>query len=370
MRTHNEASANDAVPQDTAQSSATQSSATQHSATPHSATQHSTAQTEVLLPVAGMECAACAVRIEKQLAKRSDVSLAQVNLANNQARVAYDGQQASIKDLIQTVERTGFSIPQTVSVLPLTADAVSLERLRAALGDIPGLLDITLTNQPEGKEVTVTHIAELFPVEEINRKLAAQGLTSLKGDVSPDAAEEAAGTSHYVRLRNRFIIAALLSLPVVVISMSHEAITFTGVNYWMFALTTPVVLWAGWPFFASAFRLLRYRAADMNSLIALGVGAAYAYSTATTFWPAQFMAETGRHPDVYFEAAAVIITLVLLGRLLEARAKQKTNASLAQLLALQPPLLWLWMATPKQQCLLRRLPLVCGYSCARASTSR
>ena len=298
-----------------------------------------TAQTEVLLPVAGMECAACAVRIEKQLTKRPDVSLAQVNLANNQARVAYDGQLASIKDLIKTVERTGFSIPQTVSTIPLTANAVTLERLRAALNDAPGLVDVSLTETTNGEQATVTHIAELFPVEEIKRKLAAHELASLQDDGPADEAEGATPDvdTHYVQLRNRFVAAAILSLPVMVISMSHEAITFAGVNYWLFGLTTPVVLWAGWPFFASALRLLRYWAADMNSLIALGVGAAYAYSTATTFWPAQFMAETGRHPDVYFEAAAVIITLVLLGRLLEARAKQKTNASLAQLLALQPP---------------------------------
>ncbi|MEM8484356.1 MAG: heavy metal translocating P-type ATPase [Bacteroidota bacterium] len=294
--------------------------------------------TEIVLPVAGMECAACAVRIEKQLSKRPDVFFAQVNLANNQARVAYNSLHASLQDLVDTVEKTGFSIPHTVTRISLTDGEHTQQKLQTILEGVPGLLGISLPEAAGAQHPTsvdIAHIADLYPAEELRRRLASHGLTDL-ADTTPASPAPDTGTTHYTRLRNRFASAALLSLPVVIISMSHEAITFTGVNFWLFALTTPVVLWAGGPFFATALRLLRYRTADMNSLIALGVGAAYIYSTATTFWPARFMAETGRHPDVYFEAAAVIITLVLLGRLLEARAKQKTNASLAQLLALQP----------------------------------
>uniref|UniRef100_UPI000AF61C70 HAD-IC family P-type ATPase n=1 Tax=Rhodothermus marinus TaxID=29549 RepID=UPI000AF61C70 len=103
-----------------------------------------------------------------------------------------------------------------------------------------------------------------------------------------------------------------------------------------FLLTTPVVFWAGRPFFTGAWRAFRHHAADMNTLVAIGVGSAYVYSTVATVFPGFFEA-AGRAPDVYFEAAAVIVTLILLGRTLEARARARTSAAIEKLLDLQPP---------------------------------
>lgn len=296
------------------------------------------ASTEIMIPVEGMECAACAIRIERQLAKRSDVEIAQVNLASKQARVAYDKSQTDLVDLIKTVEKTGFSIPQAQSRISLnTSSPPKKEALQDIFQDKNGILSFEI-KEDEGIFVAeINHIESIISRDELTRLLTRHNFTDLASANTQHRENPDRNTSNaYTTLRRRFILAVTLALPVVVISMSHGAITFAGVHYWLFALTTPIVFWAGYPFFASAIKLLRYRSADMNSLIALGVGAAYMYSTIATFWPAFFMESTGQHPDVYFEAAAAIIALVLLGRLLEANAKQKTSAALEKMIDLQP----------------------------------
>lgn len=125
--------------------------------------------------------------------------------------------------------------------------------------------------------------------------------------------------------KNRFIWSAVLSTPVIIAGMAM--VTSRKLHWMQLALTTPIVFWAGFPFFAKAWRLARQRAANMDSLIALGVGSAYGYSL-----PA-FLRRTGH---LYFEAAAAIITFVLLGRYLEERAKGKAGEAIRQLVDLQP----------------------------------
>ncbi len=218
------------------------------------------------LPIEGMECAACAVRIEKALGKQAGVRTASVNYATGEALVEYDAGAVGLDLLAAAVERTGY-------------------RVRP---------------EPPG---------------------------------GAEAAEEQ--EDRYRATRRRTVVAALLSLPVVVLSMAHGAIDFPGMRGLMLALTTPVVAWAGAGFFAGAWRALRHRAADMNTLVALGVGTAYGTSVVATLAPGLW-ARAGQRPEVYFEAAAVIVTLLLLGRLLEERAKGKTGAAIRRLVDLQP----------------------------------
>ena len=136
------------------------------------------------------------------------------------------------------------------------------------------------------------------------------------------------------RLQRRVTVSAVLSGAVVVLSMT-PGVAFAGLHFLLWALATPVVMWAGASFFVSAVAALRHRTANMNTLVALGVGAAYLYSTVATLWP-NWIAQAGSEPTVYFEAAAVIVTLVLFGRLLEARAKRRTRTALESLVKLQP----------------------------------
>lgn len=159
--------------------------------------------------------------------------------------------------------------------------------------------------------------------------------------------DDPAGDTELADMTRRFIVCAVLTLPVFLSAMAHVVPAWShsewaagNVARWMqFALTTPVVLWGGWPFFVRAWRSALNRSMNMFTLIALGVGAAYAFSAAAILVPSLFPATLRGHDGrvaVYFEAAAVIIVLVLLGQVLELRARQRTSSAIKQLLGLAP----------------------------------
>jgi Cu+-exporting ATPase len=131
----------------------------------------------------------------------------------------------------------------------------------------------------------------------------------------------------------QFIITAIMAAPVIIIGMLH--LNSRSFNFVMLVLTTPVVFWGGKQFFSGALRVLRHGSSDMNTLIAVGAGSAYLYSVAATLFP-QWWLQAGQHPHVYFEAAAAIIVLILLGRLFEARARGRTSEAVRKLLGQQP----------------------------------
>ncbi|HYG77164.1 MAG TPA: HAD-IC family P-type ATPase, partial [Planctomycetota bacterium] len=137
-------------------------------------------------------------------------------------------------------------------------------------------------------------------------------------------------------LQRRFVIAAVLTLPVAIVSMFDLFMDYPWRNWMLLTLTLPVMAYSGAPFFSGALQGLRHLRADMNTLIALGTSAAFFYSVAATVQPGVF-GHAAHATHVYYEAAAVIITLLLLGRLLEERAKNKTSAAITKLLSLQPP---------------------------------
>jgi Cu+-exporting ATPase len=288
---------------------------------------------EWTVPVEGMECASCAVRIEKQLRKRAGVEEASVNLASQQAHVRASDGMLRLSDVVDTIERTGFRVPNERLDLDL-AGTPTADEIDTAFEPVQGVLSA---------EASDGRLLIRFVPGVVDRA-ALRALTVRHGWVRPDDAvsdEPSAEDPHVLafrRLFRRFLLAAVCTLPVAVISMAHGALDFPGVTNVLLLLTTPVVVGAGGPFFRSAWRLLLHGGADMNTLVALGVGTAYGYSLAATVFAGAFERLLGRPPDVYFEAAAVIVTLVLLGRLLEARAKKKTSDAIASLLDLQPPL--------------------------------
>lgn len=306
-------------------------------AAPHTDSVVSADTTDILLPIEGMECASCAVRIEKQLAKKTGVDLAQVNLASRQARISFQPDQITIPGLVETVQKTGFSIPTRQSRLPLKPGMLpSDEALMQVLARTNGVLSTEVAGSQEKPVAIIEHIQALVSANELLQVLQTQGLAATESQAIDADSTVDAEHERYDFIKRRFFFATAFTLPVFVISMAHGALDFPGVHLVLFLLTTPVVIWSGYPFFAGAIRLLKYHTADMNTLVALGVGSAYVYSTAVTFFPHFFAETTGRMPAVYFEAAAVIVTLILLGRLLEARAKKKTGEAIEKLVALQP----------------------------------
>jgi P-type Cu+ transporter len=231
------------------------------------------------LPIQGMTCASCAARIQKVLGQTPGVASAGVNFATHRATVEYDPHQTNIRSLLNVIHDLGY---------------------------------------------------EALP-------------PSPQNAATDDITEKKSQAKHRTLLR-KFKLAALLSFPVLLIAMSHGKIPLLAGPWTPWAellLTTPVVFYCGSQFYRAAWRALRHRTADMNTLIALGTGTAYLYSLAATFFPAAFMIQShGPHPmlmaDVYYEAAAVIIALVLLGRLLESRATSRTGEAIRRLIHLQP----------------------------------
>ena len=232
----------------------------------------------VELPVAGMTCAACARRIELRLRKTEGVGDAGVNFATGRATVLFDPSRTDARALRGRIEEIGYRVVEAA---------------------------------PEGE---------------------ADG-------VGP---EELARRAERLDLRRRFAVAAVLGLPLLVISMSHGAVPAFDVpwlNWLQLALAAPVVFYSGAPFYRGAWAALRHGAADMNTLIATGTGAAFLYSVVATAAPRLVAEASGGHhagaAPVYFEAAAVIVALILLGRLLEARAKGRTSEAIRGLVGLQ-----------------------------------
>ncbi|GAB5535812.1 MAG: heavy metal translocating P-type ATPase [Rubricoccaceae bacterium] len=282
------------------------------------------------LPVEGMTCAACAGRVERGLVKTSGVSDATVNFATGEAAVTFDPDATDARQLADAVEASGYGVRTDRLRIPLGESSATADDLTNELAEMPGVIGVKI----EDGVVVISSLAGVTSPNDLADRLEALGLA---GEAETEAETPAEARDREIRtLRRQTWIAGLLTLPVVVLSMAHGAIDFPGMRWVLLALTAPVVLWSGGRFFRLAMQAARHGAADMNTLVAMGVGAAFAYSTVATIWPEPFMQATGTMPAVYFEAAAVIVTLILLGRLLEARAKGRAGEAIERLVDLQP----------------------------------
>jgi heavy metal translocating P-type ATPase len=291
------------------------------------------------LPVEGMSCAACAGRIERAVKAVPGVETAAVNLAT--AEVSVTG-HAPLADVVSAVTRAGYAVPEAsvdLSVEGMTC-ASCVGRVERALKAVPGVTEASVNLATESAQVRgVADPAALIAA------IAGAGYAARR--VLPDSPKdvrEARAAAEEATLRRDLMLAAALTLPVFALEMGSHMIP--AVHHWVmatlgmgtswliqFALTTLVLIGPGRRFFRRGIPALLKGAPDMFSLVALGAGAAWAYSTLATFLP-------GLLPPgsvaVYFEAAAMIVTLILLGRLLEARAKGRSSQAIKRLVALQP----------------------------------
>lgn len=303
------------------------------------------------LPITGMTCAACARRVETALAKAPGVRRAGVNLATSKATVEYDPSAAGVRDFMRVVEDAGYGTAGTAradfvvddSARPSGSSRPLEDHLSARRGVVSAEFNLATM------EVRVEYLPGAVDVAELRATIEELGYVVRdvpSGDAAGADSLEAAHAAEYASLRRKFIVAAVLSLPVLVMAMSHGRIlwlNFPGAAWVQLLLATPVVLYSGAQFYRGAWAAFRHRAADMNTLIAVGTGTAYLYSAAATAFPRFFLAgrpagmggmEMG--PPVYYEAASVIIALVLLGRMLESRAKGRTSDAIRRLVGLQP----------------------------------
>ncbi len=306
------------------------------------------------LPITGMTCAACANRVERALTKAPGVRKAGVNFATSRATVEYEPAATGVSALIDVVEDVGYGIAGTARADFIVDDSArpsgSSQPLEHHLQRLRGIVSVSFNLS--AMQVRVEYLVGAVDVTTIRHAIEDFGYVVREtpgggGDAEAQDSEAAARREEYAGLRRRFWIATVLSLPVLVIAMSHgrvAAFNFRGVNWLQFAFATPVVFYCGGQFYRGAWAAFRHRAADMNTLIAVGTGAAYVYSILATIAPGLLASavrdetmsgmENGGVP-VYFEAASVIIALLLMGRMLEARAKGQTGDAIRRLAGLQ-----------------------------------
>lgn len=283
---------------------------------------------QIELPIEGMTCTACAARIEKNLNKLPGVHAA-VNFANERARVKFDASQTQPEDLIRLVEMAGFHIaPKSVQlqINGMTCAACS-GRIEKVLNKLPGVrasvnlaTEIAHVSFQPGRET----------VEDLIGAVVKAGYGASEISDASRAEEKTRKLAAYQAEMRIFWISAILTLPLLLqmgamFSGGHEDI----LPRWLqLLLATPVQFWVGKRFYIGAWHALRGGGANMDVLVALGTSMAYLFSAVVTL--------LALNQHVYFEASAAIITLVLLGKLMEARAKSKTSAAIEELVKLQP----------------------------------
>jgi Cu+-exporting ATPase len=285
------------------------------------------------LPIAGMTCAACSTRLEKNLNRLESVT-ANVNLTTEVAQVEFDPALVQPAALLEQVKKTGFSVPDQsldLTIAGMTCAACST-RLEKVLNRLPGV-EARVNLAAEKARLRFTPgIASLDLVLASVAKAGFSAAPITEASLAEAKARKAAEYHDELRV---FLIAALFTLPLLaqMIPMLAGAHHVEWMPPWLqWLLATPVQFWAGKRFYTGAWNSLRGGGANMDMLVVLGTSAAYFFSVAV------ILLDLGGH--VYFEASAAVVTLVRLGKLLEARAKSRTSTAIEQLIGLQPRTAW------------------------------
>jgi len=323
----------------------------------------------IILPVEGMSCASCAATVQEALASADGVVGATVNFATGKAAVDYDDDQTHVAELIKTVRSAGYncgkaSVTFTVEQLHYAASVLPLEQ---ALARVKGVIRAAANQATE--TVTVDYLPGVTTGEELERAVERAGFRV----AAPIAAEDPLERERLARAREirtltwklalagvatvvamggamllmadrpmdsfkRFDLLGRLLMPAALklwaLVSERTTIDLFWIKVGLAVLTLPVVAWSGQQFYKGTWSGFKHRTADMNTLIGVGTGAAYLYSLVATFAPDVFAA-AGLPADVYYEAVCAIIALILLGRLLEARARGRTSAAIRHLAGLR-----------------------------------
>jgi len=301
--------------------------------------ERATGREKLDLPISGMSCASCAVNVQKGLRGLKGVARADVNFATGRATVLFEPRLVKPEDLVQAVRSTGYEVASASVEFPVEgmSCASCVAKIEKALRETKGVVRAA-ANLALGR-VRVEFLPTEIASPQLKKAIESAGYKVIEaGEGEAVDYERAAREREYRGLKRDFLISLCLTVPVFVGSMFHGAAflpAFLHNSAVLWALTTPVQFWIGLRFYRGAWAALRHRTADMNTLIAVGTSAAYLASAAAVVFP-DFFRFGGREPDVYFETAAVIITLILFGRLLEARAKGRASEAIRKLAGLQP----------------------------------
>ncbi|MDA8255854.1 MAG: heavy metal translocating P-type ATPase [Betaproteobacteria bacterium] len=282
------------------------------------------------LPLAGMTCAACAARIEKQLNRLPGVEAA-VNFATERATIRYATAGTTAAKLVETIRKTGFEVPPATLDLAIggMTCATCATRIEKQLNKLEG---VEAAVNLAAERAHIRYVPGLADPDSLVATVVKTGFTATVSSSDTRGEEKARKLAVYHQELRRFWISAALTLPLVaqMVFMFGSGAHDDVLPRWLqLLLATPVQFWIGWRFYVGGFNALRGGAGNMDVLVALGTTMAWAYSVVVTVAGLQ-------HHHVYYEASATVITLVLLGKILEARAKAKTSAAIEALAKLQP----------------------------------
>jgi P-type Cu+ transporter len=301
---------------------------------------------QLTLPITGMTCANCVATIERNLKRLEGMQTANVNLAAERATVEFDPAKLSQADIIARVERAGYGVAMGEAVFPLKrlADDNDARRLQTALASLEGVVEANVSYAAE--KAAIKYIPTITSQAELRRAVAAVGFETIEAAGEVEDAEQLAREKEIAHQRHLLIVGLIFTLPLFLLSMSRDIVhnvesfhDFLPQVYhwpyldWLFLiLATPVQFYVGWQYYVGAYKALRNKSANMDVLIALGSTVAFVYSAVVLLLDKLAHYSVGH---LYFETAAVIVTLIVLGKFLEARAKGRTSEAIKKLMGLQ-----------------------------------
>ena len=287
----------------------------------------------IYIPLEDVESEHCALIVEKGLAQVKGVETHKVELNNRRAAITVNDNEV-VGEAVKAIKDLGYGVPtvkKTYPVLGMTC-ASCAGSAESMAKYTPGVVSAEV-NYGTGN-LNVEFLPNITNSEQIRKAVQDGGYDLLLEDESKQQETlEAIHAEKFRKLKNKTIWAVILSLPVVIIGMFFMDIPYGNEIMWAFA--TPVVLWLGKDFFINAWKQAKHRSANMDTLVALSTGIAYIFSVFNMLFM-DFWHQRGLHAHVYFEAAAVIVAFILLGKLLEEKAKGNTSSAIKKLMGLQP----------------------------------
>ncbi len=286
------------------------------------------------IPLLDVHSEHCALIVDKALGKNSHIISHKVDLNNEKAIIVFKKGENDFTSIVKDIRDIGYNVAtvkKTFPVLNMTC-ASCASSSQSILEHELGVIGVAVNY------ANATAHIEYIPTVTNPHKLKA-ALQSIGYDLMIEESEEAKDAleelhkKHFVALRNKTIAAVVLSIPIVTIGMFFMNIPYA--NYIMWALSTPVIIVIGQQFFVNAWKQTKHGSANMDTLVALSTGVAYVFSIFNTLFP-EYWHRKGLHAHVYFEAAAVVIAFILLGKLLEEKAKGNTSSAIKKLMGLQP----------------------------------
>ncbi|MEC2305545.1 MULTISPECIES: heavy metal translocating P-type ATPase [Heyndrickxia] len=287
----------------------------------------------VTLGITGMTCAACANRIEKNLSKVEGVKKVNVNLATEKAAIQYDSKQATVENLIEKVEKTGYGVLEEkaqLNIMGMTCAACA-NRVERALKKTPGVVRAAVNLATE--TASVTYLPGQASAEQMIAAVKKAGYDAkIKGEMDPDY-EKKMREKAYKKQKIKFAVGAVISVFFLLQMISDIAMHYGGsfsfhMNPWLqLLLATIVQIFVGGHYYRDAYHAIRGGSANMAVLVVLGTSTAYLYSLVLTI--------LGSGRMLYFEASAIVMTLIVLGKLMETRAKGQTSEAMKKLMGLQ-----------------------------------